>query len=96
MVSSELGVDSLERRVSVGLWLLDTIHPSSSVSCTPALHIPSTLFPHALLIRLEMECVRRGVEEVVEVAVMRTRSCGSSWPGYAETSSWILRVMVSI
>lgn len=27
---------------------------------------------------------------VVRIKGVRTRSCGSSWPGYAETSSWTL------
>ena len=82
MVTAELGVGALEGRVTVSLRLLDTATPSCQL-CHPSSERASRCVEgvDAIDVRscaLEAECVR-------------TRSCGSSSTGCAETSSLTLR-----
>ena len=81
VVTAELGVGALERRVTVSLRLLDTATPSCQL-CHPSSERASRCVEgvDAIDVRscaLEAECVR-------------TRSCGSSSTGCAETSSLTL------
>jgi len=65
VVSSELRIGSLERWVSVGLWLLDTVRLSIQLSMYSGL-------------RLRERCPRDGCNGKYSFKGMRTRSCGSS------------------
>lgn len=84
MVAAELGVSTLERRVSVGLGLVDTVCAFALVSCSfIALRILSRmLFVRATVVRSRWAIVDGG---------LRTRSCEPSCSGCAETSSLTLR-----
>ena len=85
MVAAELGVSTLERRVSVGLGLVDTVCAFALVSCS-LLHCASSLlgvlFNCATAVRSRCAIVDGG---------LRTRSCEPSCSGCAETSSLTLR-----
>ena len=84
VVAAELGVSTLERRVSVGLGLVDTVCAFALVSCSfIALRILSRmLFVRATVVRSRWAIVDGG---------LRTRSCEPSCSGCAETSSLTLR-----
>lgn len=82
VVSPELGVGSLERWVSVRLWLLDTNYP------TNISHILFCVLFHSACGRmLFLGVSRRGAWMRM---IVHTRSCAPSSPGCAETSSLIL------
>jgi hypothetical protein len=82
VVPPELGVGTLERGVPVRLGLLDTTLPP----CQSLYSFIERRAPWLVDKRWAPVRMRGGRR------VMRTRSCGS-WPtGYAETSSWILRI----
>lgn len=86
MVSSELGVGALERGVSVRLRLLDTVKRILSASRKP--NSGNGLNEIAREKQSTGEDSQTPVD--VEIWELRTRSCGSSSPGCAGTSSLIL------
>jgi len=82
VVSSELWVGTLERWVLVGSRLLDTITAQSALACYT--DVSSSEGSSCML-----KCMR-DPPWVCNQGSVRTRSCGSSSPGYAATSSLIL------
>lgn len=81
VVSPELRIRAFERRVSVGLWLLDTNHSS----CVSPVTMP---YCQVRLLLLHDQCV---VHIAIEGLWRHTRSCVPSSLGCAETSSLILQ-----
>ena len=81
MVAAELGVGALERRVTVSLRLLDTAVPSCQL-CHPSSQ-------QALRCAEGQSAIDVG-SRALEAESVRTRSCGSSSTGCAETSSLTL------
>jgi hypothetical protein len=81
VVAAELGVGALERRVTVSLRLLDTA--GHHVSMPSLVHFARRSMHGAGAIGVG-SCA-------LETGSVRTRSCGSSSTGCAETSSLTLR-----
>lgn len=82
VVSSELGICSLERWISVGFWLLNTVRKLDVSILSTMIHARCE---DRLTIRVDLSRVirRRTVE--------RTRFGEPSSTGCVETSSWILK-----
>ena len=78
VVSPELRVRAFERRVSVGFWLLDTVHECTVSAC---------IFSSIYCLFLVAGCACRGA---IEEWCVHTRSCAPSSPDCAGTSSLIL------
>jgi hypothetical protein len=85
VVATELGVGTLERRVSVGLGLVDTVCAFALVSSISDMSYP----PSGVYF---IGAVPRSRWSVVGGA-LRTRSCEPSCSGCAETSSLTLRII---
>lgn len=87
VVPPELGVDTLERGVAVGLGLLDTVSRNGS----------ERVRFHSAKIRWNAGGARRRRSWIARrLEVMRTRYGEPSWTGCAETSSWTLRSSILV